>query len=608
MGTSRLLYSAACSRPSQITVKEFANALSKVWRPANSLPRGQAVQIGNGGVDSMALASLCSRLSAADFPVQLDPHTSGRSYAASIRLRAFVVDHSARSGSATEAQAVSRLLEKQGISAQVLKIEWPEDPASKPNFESLARKYRFRALGKACRDWGTSSLFLAHHADDQAETVMMRLAAGHRSKGLTGIKYHSEIPECYGLHGIHESGGIDHPSMGTYLPLRKRGDLRDITNSIGSSSSATTFDHSVKSMVLDTSCDQEGLDWKPQLPVERGGVRVYRPLLDFSKERLIATCRANNIEWFEDHTNTDRTLTRRNAIRHLFAGHSLPAALTKPALLRMAGKMQDREAQRQDLVSSWLTRCQVTMLDLLTGTATVRFAALDKVKESRVLSEADLRRTAAELLKRILMLITPNEHVELSSLHGAVAHIFPEIVSREPPRHISGFTVCGVYFQRPRDNCRGEASPAPDPPCKPQWYLSRQPYAAHAGQTFALAFGPADGAWSPWRLFDGRYWFRLRNAHSVVLLVRPVRKDDWSDLRDLRASSTARTRLDERAPGAVRWTLPAIACLEADGTERVVALPTLGITLPGFQAVADSTWEIRYKKIETDGLICRRSR
>ncbi|CAL3962509.1 hypothetical protein PZA11_000350 [Diplocarpon coronariae] len=605
MGTAPLLQTAITPRASPITVKEFADALARVWRPANPLQRGPEVRIGlaiSGGVDSMALAFLCSRLNGAYPPAQLVPKTSGRSHAAGIRFRAFVVDHSARSGSATEAQAVAGLLEKQGIPSQVLRIEWPGDPKSKPNFESLARKYRFRALGKACSDWAINSLFLAHHADDQAETVMMRLVAGHRAKGLAGIKYQSEIPECYGLHGIHESGGIDNPSMGRSLLA---GDSPSVTNSIRPSSSTPTCTTAAQPRLSETAAGRQGgLEWKPQLPVEEGGVRVYRPLLDFSKERLVATCRANNVEWFEDPTNTDRTLTRRNAVRHLFARHPLPAALTKPALLKMARNMHDREVQRQATVSSWLARCQVTELDLLTGTARVRFVDLGRVAEPCAPSQAELGRTAAELLKRVLLLLTPNEHVELSSLHGAVAHVFPEIPSPgPPPPRVSGFTVCGVYFRRLQDGGRGEASAAADPGSKPRWSMSRQPYAARAGPEYALAFAPAGGAWSPWRLFDGRYWFRLRNAGRTVLLVRPARREDWPDLRDLRTRCLAAPRalLGERAPGEVRWTIPAIACLAADGTERVVAMPTLGITLPGFEAAAGSAWEIRYKKIEADG-------
>lgn len=55
----------------------------------------------SGGVDSMALAYLCSQLR--------DTHTANQELAR-LRIRAFIVDHRAREGSAVEARAVARKL------------------------------------------------------------------------------------------------------------------------------------------------------------------------------------------------------------------------------------------------------------------------------------------------------------------------------------------------------------------------------------------------------------------------------------------------------------------------------------------------------------------
>src|ERR1700693_2172654 len=102
------------------------------------------------------------------------------------------------------------------IETRILKIKWPGlgDPASLPNFESLARKYRFRLLGRACSGLGIDSLLLGHHEDDQAETILMRLANGQGTRGLVGIKSPAGIPECYGIHGVYESGGYDNTPGG----------------------------------------------------------------------------------------------------------------------------------------------------------------------------------------------------------------------------------------------------------------------------------------------------------------------------------------------------------------------------------------------------------
>jgi hypothetical protein len=59
-------------------------------------------------------------------------------------------------------------------------------------------------------------------------------------------------------------------------------------------------------------------------------------------------------------------------------------------------------------------------------------------------------------------------------------------------------------------------------------------------------------------------------------------------------------RVLKRAPGNVRWTLPAIALRTGDGNEKVLALPSLGLALPKSEELAK--WEIRYKKINTADL------
>lgn len=95
-----------------------------------------------------------------------------------------------------------------GMTSRILTLPWKDitgNPSQLPNFESLARKYRFQAIGKYCQKSDISSILLGHHADDQAETVLMRLAKGARGVGLLGIKPSSPIPECEGIYGVHST-------------------------------------------------------------------------------------------------------------------------------------------------------------------------------------------------------------------------------------------------------------------------------------------------------------------------------------------------------------------------------------------------------------------
>ena len=64
-----------------------------------------------------------------------------------------------------------------------------------------------------------------------------------------------------------------------------------------------------------------GLKGKGNLPLndKMESVNIYRPLLEFEKSEIIKTCREQNVQWFEDSTNQDIDLTRRNFMRYLLS-------------------------------------------------------------------------------------------------------------------------------------------------------------------------------------------------------------------------------------------------------------------------------------------------
>jgi tRNA(Ile)-lysidine synthase len=73
----------------------------------------------SGGVDSMALAALCSGIQHAPKSIVSEIHHSHSQTAAAvlpgIGFQAFVVDHGVREGSDIEARAVSSVLEQRGM-------------------------------------------------------------------------------------------------------------------------------------------------------------------------------------------------------------------------------------------------------------------------------------------------------------------------------------------------------------------------------------------------------------------------------------------------------------------------------------------------------------
>ena len=54
--------------------------------------------------------------------------------------------------------------------------------------EARAREFRYDFFRKIMKEVGATALVTAHHADDQVETILMRLIRGSRLRHLTGIK------------------------------------------------------------------------------------------------------------------------------------------------------------------------------------------------------------------------------------------------------------------------------------------------------------------------------------------------------------------------------------------------------------------------------------
>ncbi|MFL6733998.1 MAG: tRNA lysidine(34) synthetase TilS [Sphingomicrobium sp.] len=131
---------------------------------------GDARQLGvavSGGPDSLALLLLAS----AAFPG---------------RVRAATVDHALREASGGEAHFVAEICKSREIPHSVLHAEWETKPAA--NIQASAREKRYDLLADWAGVQGLTAVMTAHHADDQAETILMRLARGAGLRGLAGIR------------------------------------------------------------------------------------------------------------------------------------------------------------------------------------------------------------------------------------------------------------------------------------------------------------------------------------------------------------------------------------------------------------------------------------
>lgn len=110
------------------------------------------------------------------------------------KLIAITVDHGLRKESAHEARVAKRLAQSLGV-VHVTK-QWRGDkPAT--GIPAAARAARYRLLSEAARAAKANHILIAHTRDDQAETVLMRMAKG---SGLTGLRAMATITPLGALH------------------------------------------------------------------------------------------------------------------------------------------------------------------------------------------------------------------------------------------------------------------------------------------------------------------------------------------------------------------------------------------------------------------------
>lgn len=534
----------------------------------------------------MALAYLMSNL------IKESPDSDGLN-----RVFAMIVDHNARPDSRKEAEKVMSWLTDMGIEASIDTLDWDgDDPQTISNFETEARKKRYRQLAVSARSRHIHHLCTAHHMDDQVETLLMRLVRGENPSLLSfqGMRQMSAMPECEGFRGIRNA----EPSVPLGSILRNSS-----PQSSHQASYSEVLQHTQIGQALYTLNDNiQGL--------VHGGIRLHRPLITFSKADLIATCEVNKIPYIKDKTNFDPTFTRRNAIRTLRSEHKLPRALQAAPLLSVMDKSRMTLASVQDRAALFLRAVSIVLFDFRSGVAAVRiptsFLALCKMDQL----------AAGHVMVRLARLVSsvPADAEDTIASSAAIKALVAGMQSSfwEKPSTITAprFNCTSVYFEAlplPPDMGQGTTL----------WRLSRQPMALSTRKTtarqFQLLLQTNGDTYSRWLLWDYRFWIRLRPSREDMLRfieLRAYSEDDVSGLKSKMPEKNwheLHAALHSCAPGKARYTLPVLTL-----NNQIIAFPTLFTQMITPDVYSENAkmldlgnnpplyWEVAYKMLPKD--------
>lgn len=238
------------------------------------------------------------------------------------RVKAATVDHRLRPDNASEAAFVASVCADLGVSHTILADEDTAIGGASPQAQARALRYRLLA------DWAEREalpfIATAHHRDDQAETVLMRLARGAGLSGLAGIRA-----------SRREGGAI------LIRPLLRWSRVA-LAAIVAEAGLAPVDDPSNRSPAYDRTRFRALLaDAGALLPAERLAASV-----SYLAEAETALAWAAEREW--------QARTRRDGAAILLDPEGLPPALLRRLSARAIGELRGAGAWREDKLETLL--------------------------------------------------------------------------------------------------------------------------------------------------------------------------------------------------------------------------------------------------------------
>ena len=159
----------------------LARCLDRCREERNGTVPALVAVAASGGGDSSALLLALARFTEADW--------QAAGWASPPELRAVHCDHGLTAASPALEAAALATAAVAGVACEVLRLNIPPSPGE--SIEAIARLHRYRALA----DWLPAGAWVltAHHADDQAETLLLQAFRGAGLEGLAAMPWQAKL-------------------------------------------------------------------------------------------------------------------------------------------------------------------------------------------------------------------------------------------------------------------------------------------------------------------------------------------------------------------------------------------------------------------------------
>ena len=198
-----------------MNVKELIRTINHTLKSHNLFPENSRILVAcSGGPDSMALLYLLQ-------DIATHRHTT-------YRIGVAIVDHCIRPESKDEVLWLKHQVEELGLPFYSTTFDVPRlSKEYKKSEETIGRQVRYQWLTEIARSEGYDYISVAHHKDDQAESILAHIIRGSGLNGLTGM---SVVQSEYAIPVVRPLLDVTKENLLAYIGTKQISYCVDSTN------------------------------------------------------------------------------------------------------------------------------------------------------------------------------------------------------------------------------------------------------------------------------------------------------------------------------------------------------------------------------------------